>query len=66
MVWITLRGLRRSAGLERGVLLGLMGAWTHLSLHQLFDNLYVNNMHLLLAALLGLLAYVYGKQRTTP
>lgn len=66
VVWITLRGLRRSAGLERGVLLGLMGAWTHLSLHQLFDNLYVNNMHLLLAALLGLLAYVYGKQRTTP
>ncbi len=66
VVWITLRGLRRSAGLERGVLLGLMGAWTHLSLHQLFDNLYVNNMHLLLAALLGLLALVYGKQRTTP
>ncbi len=66
VVWITLRGLRLSAGLERGVLLGLMGAWTHLSLHQLFDNLYVNNMHLLLAALLGLLAYVYGKQRTTP
>lgn len=66
VAWITLRGLRRSAGLERGVLLGLMGAWTHLSLHQLFDNLYVNNMHLLLAALLGLLAFVYGKQRTSP
>ena len=65
VVWFTIRGLRWSAGLERGVLLGLLGAWTHLSLHQLFDNLYVNNMHLLLAALLGLLALVYGKQRST-
>ncbi len=65
VVWFTIRGLRQSSGLERGVLIGLLGAWGHLSLHQLFDNLYVNNIHLLLAALLGLLAVFYGKQRTT-
>ncbi len=65
VVWITIGGLRHSQGLERGVLIGLLGAWTHLSLHQLFDNLYVNNIHLLLAALLGLLAYHHGKQRST-
>ncbi len=65
VVWFTITGLRQSSGLERGVLIGLLGAWGHLSLHQLFDNLYVNNIHLLLAALLGLLAVFYGKQRTT-
>ncbi len=65
VVWFTIRMIRLTHGLERGVLIGLLGAWGHLSLHQLFDNLYVNNIHLLLAALLGLLAYFHGKQRTT-
>jgi hypothetical protein len=32
-----------------------MGAWTHLAAHNLFDNLYVNNTHLLIGALLGVL-----------
>jgi hypothetical protein len=36
--------------------LGLLGAWTHLSVHQLVDNLYVNNIPLTVGALLGLLA----------
>lgn len=40
---------RRSAGL------GLLGTWTHLSVHNLVDNLYVANIHLHLAALLGVL-----------
>ncbi len=35
--------------------LGLLGAWTHLSVHHLFDNLYVNNTHLLIGAMLGVL-----------
>ena len=45
------------AGLRRGLALGLLGAWTHLSVHQLVDSLYVNNIHLALAVLLGLLLY---------
>jgi putative inorganic carbon (hco3(-)) transporter len=53
--WQTARALRRRSGWERGLALGLMGAWTHLSVHHLFDNLYVNNTHLLLGALLGVL-----------
>ncbi len=38
----------------RGLAIGLLGAWTHLSVHHLFDNLYVNNVHLFVGVLLGL------------
>ena len=34
---------------------GLMGAWAHLSVHQLVDNLYVANTFILVGAYLGLL-----------
>ncbi len=53
--WQTARALRRNSGWERGLALGLLGAWMHLSVHHLFDNLYVNNTHLLFGALLGVL-----------
>jgi putative inorganic carbon (HCO3(-)) transporter len=56
ILWQTLRALRRGSGWERGLALGLLGAWTHLAVHNLFDNLYVNNTHLLIGALLGVLA----------
>jgi hypothetical protein len=52
----TWRALRLHSGWKRGLALGLLGAWTHLSVHHLFDNLYVNNTHLLIGALLGVLA----------
>jgi len=52
----TWRATRRADGLTRGVAIGLLGAWTQLSVHHLLDNLYVNNVHLLIALLLGLLA----------
>jgi O-antigen ligase len=38
----------------RGILLGLLGAWAALSVHQLVDKLYVNNLYLFMGALLGL------------
>jgi O-antigen ligase len=56
--WQTWRATRRAGGLARGVAVGLLGAWTQLSVHHLFDNLYVNNVHLLVGLLLGLLAVV--------
>ncbi len=40
---------------ERGIALGLMGAWTALTVHQLVDKLYVNNIYIHLGAMLGLL-----------
>lgn len=56
LLWQTIRVLRRRWSWQRGLALGLLGAWTHLSVHNLFDNLYVNNTHLLFGALLGVLA----------
>ncbi len=56
--WQTWRATRRATGLARGVAVGLLGAWTHLTVHHLFDNLYVNNVHLLVGFLLGLLTIV--------
>jgi O-antigen ligase len=55
---LTIRVLNRAAGWERGLALGLLGAWAHLSAHQIVDNLYVNNIHFLVAGLLALLAYL--------
>ncbi len=54
--WQTWQATRRSTGLARGTALGLLGAWTQLAVHNLFDNLYVNNVHFIVALLLGLLA----------
>jgi len=56
--WHTWRATRRARGLLRGIAIGLLGCWTHLSVHHLLDNLYVNNVHLHIGVLLGLLAFV--------
>ena len=56
--WQTWRVTRRAHGFARGLGIGLLGAWTHLSVHHLLDNLYVNNVHLHIGVLLGLLAFV--------
>jgi O-antigen ligase len=56
--WQTWRVTRCAEGLLRGVAIGLLGAWTHLSVHHLLDNLYVNNVHLHIGVLLGLLAWL--------
>jgi O-antigen ligase len=55
VIALTIQAIRKQTGLARGMALGLLGAWAHLSAHQLVDNLYVNNLHLTLALLLGLL-----------
>jgi hypothetical protein len=58
----TLRVIHRGTGLARGLALGLLGSWAHLSAHQLVDNLYVNNIHFALAALLALLVWLQTKE----
>jgi O-antigen ligase len=50
----TWRVSRRLQGWWRGLSIGLLGAWVHFSVHHLFDNLYVNNVHLYLGVMLGL------------
>jgi putative inorganic carbon (HCO3(-)) transporter len=58
VLWQTWRATRRTDGFLRGVAIGLLGAWTHLSVHHFLDNLYVNNVHLHVGVLLGILAFV--------
>ena len=69
MLWLMVfvlnfRAIRRAQGVERAIAIGLLGAWVFLSTHMLVDNLYVNNTHILIAVLLGLLSVMY--QHTRP
>ena len=53
---LTLRTLATNQVWERTLAFGLLGVWTHLCVHNLVDNLFVNNVHLYIGALLGLLS----------
>jgi hypothetical protein len=53
---MTWRVLRRTEFLERGIALGLIGVWVHLTIHSLVDKLYVNNIFLHIGVMLGILA----------
>jgi O-antigen ligase len=54
---------RSFSGWYRGLALGLVGAWTHISVHSMVDNLYVNNVHLHVGVLLALTAWLVCLQR---
>ncbi len=62
LLWIvifvqTWRVSRGASGLPRGLSVGLLGTWTHISVHHLLDNLYVNNTHFLIGTLFGVLVF---------
>jgi putative inorganic carbon (hco3(-)) transporter len=54
---LTLKALRQESGFRRGILLGLLGIWTHIAVHSFFDKLFVNNLLLHLGAMLGLIGF---------
>jgi O-antigen ligase len=54
----TVRALRQSDPLRRGILVGLLGTWAHFLAHSLVDKLTVNNLFLHVGVMLGLLAWV--------
>ena len=56
------RTSRRTTGLARGLALGLLGGWTHFTVHNLVDNILVNNVHLHLGVLCALSAWVIGRE----
>ncbi len=56
ILWRTWQATRIARGVNRGIAIGLLGAWTHLSVHHMLDNLYVNNVHIQIGMMLGLLA----------
>lgn len=63
IIRLTFRAIQQaSTPIERGMAVGLMGIWTHLSIHSLFDKLYVNNLFLVTGVLLGLLAVLVHQQ----
>ena len=53
--WQAWQARRRSAGIWRGLALGVLGVIAHLSVHNLFDNLYVQGIYLQIALWLGLI-----------
>ncbi len=57
-IWQALKALRRTSGFARGVALGVLGVLVQLSTHNFVDNLWVHNMYLHVAILLGCLAAV--------
>ena len=59
--WQAWKVVRTARGYWRGIAAGILGVLTHLSVHNFFDNLYVHNMYLHVAMLLGLL-FVIGQQ----
>jgi putative inorganic carbon (HCO3(-)) transporter len=59
-VWTTWRAARGAHGLQRAVTLGSLGMMGHLLAHNMVDNLYVHEMYLLIAMLLGM---VLAQQR---
>jgi O-antigen ligase len=63
IILVTIRGVSLTSGSQRGLALGLLAAWAHLSAHHLVDNLYVNNIHFLIAALLGVMVHVIEHRR---
>lgn len=60
----TVRGLRQLAWPDRGIALGLLAAWTALSVHHLVDKLYVNNVYIHLGVMLGLLQLLVGYRKS--
>ncbi len=62
--WQAWKVVRTTQGYWRGIAVGILGVITHLSVHNLFDNLYVHNMYLHVAILLGLL-FVAVKRETS-
>lgn len=59
IMWTTWRTRRHPDVLTRCIVIGLLGTWTYLSVHSLFDNLYVNNLFLHLGLMLGILVILY-------
>ena len=55
LVGQSIRFAQRAAWPERGIVVGLLAAWTALAVHHLVDKLYVNNIYVHLGVMIGLL-----------
>ncbi|MDX1520731.1 MAG: O-antigen ligase family protein, partial [Anaerolineae bacterium] len=55
---VTLRAIQRSNGFHRAAAVGVLGIFTHLHIHNLFDNLYVQGMYLHLAVIFAVISII--------
>ncbi len=53
---VTWRARAHPDSFARATAIGLLGSWTYLAVHSIFDNLFVNNLFLHIGVLLGMLA----------
>lgn len=65
-VWVIIMLLswrirRHPDTLARALGIGLLGAWTYLSVHSLFDNLYVNNLFIHIGFMIGLVMILHSQ-----
>lgn len=60
--WQAWKVIRITQGYWRGVAAGILGVLIHLAVHNFFDNLYVHNMYLHVAMLLGLLVVAVKRE----
>lgn len=63
---LSLRAVRRSRGLWRGVALGITAAMIHLHVHNFFDNLFVHGIYLHLMLLLAVAALLAADRPGAP
>lgn len=56
---VTWRARAHPDPMARAAAIGLLGSWTYLAVHSIFDNLFVNNLFLHIGVLLGILAILY-------
>ncbi len=61
----TIRQLRQLDWPLRGMALGLLGAWTAVTIHHLVDKLYVNNVYVHLGVMFGLLQLLECERKTS-
>lgn len=56
---VTWRNRRHPDYFTRSIIIGLLGTWTYIAIHSLFDNLYVNNLFLHIGLLFSVLAIIH-------
>ena len=60
VAWLAGRAATSGDAYAAALGIGILGAWAYLSVHSLFDNLFVQHMQLQLALLLGILFALTG------
>jgi putative inorganic carbon (HCO3(-)) transporter len=61
IIWLTWRVRSHPDNLSRLTAIGILGTWTYLGIHSLFDNLYVNNLFIHIGTILGILGVLYNQ-----